>query len=110
MKFLLDQNLSPRLVAQLRTSFPASAHVRDVDLAAADDLADWNYARSNGFEIVSKDADFHQRSFLLGHPPRVVWVRMGNCSTDDVLRLLLASLEQLARFEADPDAAFLILP
>jgi predicted nuclease of predicted toxin-antitoxin system len=33
---------------------------------------------------VSKDTDFHQRSFLFGGPPKVVWIRLGNCSTEDI--------------------------
>lgn len=36
----------------------------------------WAYAAEHAaehrFVIVSKDADFHQRSFVLGHPPKVV--------------------------------------
>ena len=55
MRLLLDQNLSPR------------------GLQAADDDTVWRYAAEHGFAIISKDADFHERSFLLGHPPRVVW-------------------------------------
>jgi hypothetical protein len=45
----------------------------------------WHYAAEEGFTILSKDADFHERSFLLGHPPKVIWIRRGNCSTDEVL-------------------------
>ena len=56
MKLLYDANLSPRLVDRL------------ADLAS-DDLRIWQYAASTGFVIVSKDSDFHQLSFLRGHPP-----------------------------------------
>lgn len=66
MKLLLDQNLAPRLVAALATLYPDSTHVREVGLATADDNVVWRYAADQGFTIVSKDADFHERSFL-GH-------------------------------------------
>jgi predicted nuclease of predicted toxin-antitoxin system len=88
MKLLFDQNLSHRLVSLLASEFPDSMHVRSVDMARAPDAAVWNFARHNGLVITSKDSDFQQRALLLGHPPKVVWVRLGNCSTDDVAHLL----------------------
>ena len=59
--------------------------------------------------IVSKDDDFHQRSFLYGHPPKVVWLRLGNCSTEQVAETLRKKAGHLSLFEADPQAAFLVL-
>lgn len=72
MNLLFDQNLSPRLVASLADAFPNSAHVRDVGLGRADDESVWRYAAENSLTIVSKDSDFHQLSFLRGHPPKIV--------------------------------------
>ena len=51
----------------------------------------------------------HQRSFVLGAPPKVVWVRLGNCSTSDVERLLRRYVQTLEDFEADDFATFLSL-
>jgi predicted nuclease of predicted toxin-antitoxin system len=45
--------------------------VRDVGLSTASDAAVWQYAAQHGFTIVTKDADFDQRSFLFSHPPKV---------------------------------------
>ena len=73
MKLFFDQNLSPRLAGALAGLYPGSVHVREVQLHAADDDTVWAYAARHGFAILSKDADFHQRSFVLGHPPKVVW-------------------------------------
>lgn len=109
MKLLLDQNLAPRLVAALATLYPNSTHVRQVGLATADDDVVWRYAADQGFTIVSKDADFHERSFLLGPPPKVIWIRRGNCSTDEVLTLLQSAHAAIVQFEADPQASFLAL-
>jgi len=110
VKLLFDQNLSPRLVGSLSDLFPASAHVRDVGLATAGDQTVWDYAVAQGFIIVSKDSDFHQLSFLRGHPPKVVWVRKGNCSTDEIETLLRVHQAVLHSFADDPDASFLVLP
>ncbi len=109
MKLLLDQNLSPRLAASLCEVYPGSTHVRDVGLGSATDEAVWNYAAAHGFAIVSKDADFHQRSFLLGPPPKVIYIRCGNCSSRDIEGTLKAHRQDLQKFEREAAAAFLVL-
>jgi predicted nuclease of predicted toxin-antitoxin system len=109
MKLLFDQNLSHRLVAQLAIEFPGSAHVRDARLATAADPNVWAYSAANGFVIVSKDTDFQQRALLYGHPPKVTWVRLGNCSTAAVAALLRSRLADIQAFEIDPVASFLAL-
>jgi predicted nuclease of predicted toxin-antitoxin system len=80
-----------------------------VALAPAPDRAIWNHARNHGFVIVSKDEDFHRLSVLHGPPPKVIWIRLGNCSTDDVLRLLRARREEIDAFVSHTEAAFLAL-
>jgi len=109
VKLLFDQNLSHRLARSLEDLFPGSRHVRDVSLKTADDPVVWDYAKQHGFMIVSKDSDFHQRSFVLGPPPKVVWVRLGNCSTLDIERLLRHQVDAIEVFAKDPEAAFLSL-
>lgn len=109
MKFLFDQNLSHRLGRLLTANFPGSQHVREVGLATAPDTEVWDYAVAHGLVIVSKDTDFQQRALLLGHPPKVVWVRLGNCSTAAVAALLHDRQAELLVFDADPAAAFLAL-
>jgi len=109
MSLLFDQNLSHRLVGLLADLYPGSEHVRNVGLNESSDTAVWDYAKREGFLIVSKDADFHQRSLLMGHPPKVVWVKLGNCSTSDVEKIIRDHVDDIGLFEADASAAFLIL-
>ncbi len=59
--------------------------------------------------IVTKDSDFHQRSLLLGQPPKVIWLRVGNCPTETVVHLLRSSSAEIRDFHSDPVAAFLVL-
>ena len=109
MNLLFDQNLSHRLVGQLAAEFPGSEHVRDAGLASAPDPDVWAHAAAGGFVIVSKDTDFQQRALLYGHPPKVIWIRLGNCSTTAVAALLVSRLADVQAFEADPAASFLAL-
>ena len=104
MKLLFDENLSHRLAKVLADIYPGSGHLRDCGLRGASDDRVWQYARENGFLIVSKDSDFSERSSLLGSPPKVVWLRVGNCTTvraEFVLRNALARLEAFENGDED---------
>jgi predicted nuclease of predicted toxin-antitoxin system len=109
MKLLFDQNLSHRLAKALAELFPGSTHVRDVGLSSADDSAVWVFARDGGYTIVSKDSDFHLRSFVEGHPPKIVWLQVGNCSTADIEARLRRNADELARFHLDGTSAVFII-
>lgn len=85
---LFDQNLSPWPALRLVDVFPGSVHVSEAGLAEALDRAVWEYARANNLVLVSKDADFGELGLLLGFPPKVVWIRRGNCTTKDIEDLL----------------------
>jgi predicted nuclease of predicted toxin-antitoxin system len=108
-RLLFDENLAARLVRALSASYPGSAHVRPIGLAPAPDHAIWEYARDNGFVIVTKDEDFVRYGILYGPPPKVIWIGLGNCSTADIMRLLNQRRSDIGRFLADGQAAFLAL-
>ena len=74
MKLLFDQNLSFKLCENLADLFPESSHVRLLGLSEAGDLALWDYAKTNGFAIVSQDADFAEMAVLLRPSPKVIWL------------------------------------
>lgn len=109
MKLLFDENLSHKLVDRLADLFAGSSHVRNVGLKSSEDPDVWLYAVENGFVIVSKDADMHDRSLVFGYPPKVVWIRIGNCSTRDVESLIRKEIDLINRFFEDEFASFLAL-
>ena len=110
MKLLFDHNLSPRLPRLLADLYPDSIHVRTVRLHERDDSIVWDYAKANGFMIVSKDSDFQQRSLLLGAPPKFLWLRLGNCSVADSADLLRKHSPTIHTFNEDPTQSHLMLP
>jgi predicted nuclease of predicted toxin-antitoxin system len=109
VKLLFDENLSYKLAERLSDIFPDSTHVRNVGLKSSDDPDVWKYAVDNDFAIISKDADMHDRSLLFGFPPKVIWVRLGNCKTSDVEELVRREIEIIKRFLEDDIASFLAL-
>jgi predicted nuclease of predicted toxin-antitoxin system len=98
MKLLFDENLSLQLVESLGDVYPGSLHVHSVELGSAQDSAVWEYAKRHGFAIVSKDSHFAERSILESEPPKVIWIRLGNCSTDQVEAVLRSAREAVRAF------------
>jgi predicted nuclease of predicted toxin-antitoxin system len=107
MKLLFDQNISFRLCRSLADLFPDSNHVRLVELASASDRVVWEYAKANGFTLVSLDSDFAEMAALLGSPPKVIWLRCGNQSTSAIERLLRGHSGAIAAFQLEASAACL---
>lgn len=109
MKLLFDEILSPKLPSRLSDLFPNSLHVRDVGMKATIDPIVWDYAKDNDLMIVSKDADMHDLSLVLGNPPKVIWIRLGNCSTSQVENLLRQSFNAIKLFYEDENLSLLAL-
>ena len=109
LKLLFDENLSPRLAAALQSDYPGSTHVHLVGLGSALDDHVWNYARDGGFAIVTKDADYQERSLIQGYPPKVIWIRLGNASTAEIEAALRGQREAIDRLESDAELAVLIV-
>jgi predicted nuclease of predicted toxin-antitoxin system len=109
MKLLFDENLSPKLPLRLADIFPNSLHVRDVGMKATIDPIVWDYAKDNNLMIVSKDADMHDLSLVLGNPPKVIWLRLGNCSTLQVENLLRRDFAAIESFFEDETLSLLAL-
>ena len=109
MKLLFDENLSPRLPALLRDIYPGSSHVHLCGLGSADDATVWQYAKDNGFTIVSKDSDFQERSVILGFPPKFIWLRVPNCTSEAIQSLLRSAQPIVLEFDADEVESCLIL-
>lgn len=89
MKLLLDENLSRRIVPFIQDAFPGSTQVASLNMASASDVEIWQYAKSNGYVIVTKDADFQELCLLHGTPPKVLWLRIGNTSKAAITHLLI---------------------
>ena len=110
MRFLVDENLSRRLVAALGDIFPDSTHVETLGLRGSDDARVWSVARDAGYLILTKDDDFNARSVLYGAPPKVVHLRVGNVSTDAVVALLRERYAAIDAFVKDDVTSLLVLP
>lgn len=109
MKLLLDENLSDRIVSRIIDLYPDSEHVKTLALTNTDDGIIWEYAKANGFVIVSKGSDFHQRSLLYGHPPKFVFLRIGNSPTSKIVQILRDNFDTIRQFGDRESESILVL-
>jgi predicted nuclease of predicted toxin-antitoxin system len=101
VKLLFDQNISFRVVNKLKATFPGCRQVRELNLEAKSDREIWNFANNEKYTIVTFDADFYDLVTLYGHPPKVVWLRTGNTSTDNLIKTLIFHSEIIKTFVSD---------
>ena len=109
MKLLFDENLSPKLARLLGDIYLGSAHVEDTGLGESADVTIWDHATTYQFVIVSKDSDFHALSLLRGHPPKIIWLRTGNCAVNHVENVLSSNSPAIHTFDLDDTAGVLVL-
>lgn len=104
MKILVDQNISFRLIPLVRSEFPNIAHVKDLGLMDYTDHKIFHYARQNDFlAVFTLDEDFNNLQLEFGIPPKIVWLRVGNCSTKVLADILLDKSVIIKEFFSDPE-------
>lgn len=98
MKLLFDQNISYRIIGKISQYFSGSKHISECGLMNCSDSEVWEYAKNNDYSIVTFDSDFYDISVINGHPPKIIWLRTGNSSTDKITELLLQNTESIDNF------------
>lgn len=109
MRLLFDQNLSLRLAGRLADMCDDARHVSLIGKGSASDEEIWLYARANAFIIVTKDADFGDFGMMYGFPPKIIWLRFGNCTTRHIEMTIRAHRDTIEAFSADPTIGLLTL-
>lgn len=109
MKLLFDENLSPHLVHQLADVFPQSAHVHQLELGAESDQRVWSAAAELGYTLVTKDSDYYDLSLIRGAPPKIVWIRRGNCSTTVIETMLRANTRAIHDLDSTNNIVLVLL-
>ncbi|MFH1321968.1 MAG: DUF5615 family PIN-like protein [Bacteroidota bacterium] len=87
MKLLFDQNISRYLIVLLEDYFPDSNHVFELGLQTATDITIWKYALENHYTIVTQDSDFYFLTLIYDFPPKVIWLRYGNTTTQFIFNV-----------------------
>jgi len=103
MKLLFDQNISNRIIVLLPERYSGSTSVKDEGLTNASDHQIWEFAKNNGYIIVTQDSDFSNFNTLFGFPPKIIWIRTGNIRTQVIVDLLIFYETELVKFVESED-------
>ena len=99
MKLLLDENLSYRMIKKLSLFFEEVIHSSDIKMPQpADDISIRNYAKKNGYIIISKDDDFEKIVLLRKAPPKLIYRKTYNLDTTKLVELILGNLYKIVEF------------
>ena len=103
MKILLDENISYRLLMRIAAAFPDAQHVKDLGLTHVNDHTIFKEACKFGFDaIITNDDDFQNILIERGAPPKIIWIRTGNCSTAFLSEVILRNVAIIQAFIEDP--------
>lgn len=103
MKLLFDQNISFRIVKKIEIVFPNAQQVRRLRLENSSDSDIWEYAQKNDFTIVTFDSDFLDIATFRGFPPKIIWIRTGNMTTNYIAQILFEKQEIIKNFIHDKE-------
>lgn len=102
MAILLDQNISFRILSRISNAFPEVTHVRLIGLTDFNDYQIYMHARREGYAaIVTLDEDFSLIQLEHKAPPKIIWLRTGNCSTATLSEILVENAGLIHQFLAD---------
>jgi predicted nuclease of predicted toxin-antitoxin system len=85
VNFLVDNQLPAALSRFLTAHGHPSQHVLDVALDEANDSPVWDYAKTHGLIVISKDEDFFHLAQRANETGKLLWVRLGNCRNEILL-------------------------
>jgi predicted nuclease of predicted toxin-antitoxin system len=102
MKILVDQNISFRIIQKVASVFPEITHVKSLDLINASDYRIFTTAKQASFHaIMTQDEDFYSLLLEHGAPPKVIWLKTGNCSTSFLAEVVLRNAQAIRQFIED---------
>ncbi len=107
MKLLFDQNISFRILHKISAYFTEAKQIRSLGLENSTDSEIWEYAKTHDFTIVTFDADFIDLTNLKGFPPKIVWLRIGNTTTENIAKVIIENRLKLEEFIENTEIAFL---
>jgi predicted nuclease of predicted toxin-antitoxin system len=107
VRFLLDANLSPRLVVLLSEAGYDAVHVGELDLLSAPDPVIFDRAADDGYVLITADTDFSMLLALkeAALPSVILLRRVSELSPEEHAQLLVCNVPALT---ADLDRGVIV--
>jgi len=106
-KLLFDNNISHRVLPRIADIFSDTTHVMLENLDESSDEKVWYFARTNNYTIVTKDSDFNDLAIYKGTPPKIIWIKLGNCKVIDIENILRKNVDAIKIFLDESNSAIL---
>lgn len=103
MKLLFDQNISFRVIRGIKDIYPDAKQVRELNLDNATDREIWSFAKREGYTIVTFDSDFYDLNLIRGIPPKIIWLKLGNITTADIITTFRENIDLIQEFLTNPE-------
>jgi predicted nuclease of predicted toxin-antitoxin system len=100
---LFDQNVSARILRLLNDAFPGCSQVTREGLSNATDSQIWQFAKAGSRCIVTFDSDFLDLLTVWGFPPKIILLRFGNTSTEEIATALIKKKDSIISFLNDKE-------
>ena len=97
MNFILDENITAKLIPWLEQRGHGCRHVRDCGLTSSPDRSIWAFASQEGAVIITLDRDYQIRRSARAAGPVVVWLRFPNLRTRAFVRCFAGAWPEIAR-------------
>jgi predicted nuclease of predicted toxin-antitoxin system len=105
LKLLIDENLP---IALGRGLVLKTVHATELGNRLTD-LELWDEGVAQDSVLVTKDADFFDRMSLIGPPPKVIWIRLGNMRRKELERVFSERWPKIAQLLETSDLVELFI-
>jgi predicted nuclease of predicted toxin-antitoxin system len=108
MRLISDENISWRL----KKLIPNWQILPVNEIKPTGRLSDrmiWQFAKVNNYTILTFDEDFSELQNLYSFPPKIIWLRTGNVSTDEIAKILIRHEKIIGSFIDDDESGVLEL-
>lgn len=109
MKFLIDQNISKRIIESISDISPEAMHVKDLEYYDRSDFELWDYALKNNSILISTDKEVFDRSILSNPSPKIIYVEGDVITTNKMEWAIRINLETIEHFLDEESTTCLIL-
>jgi len=102
MKVLIDQNISHRIVPEIASLFDELVHLKTNNWINWNDHDIFMSARELNYDaVITLDEDFNKLLLQHGTPPKIIWLKTGNCSTAKLASVIISNKDIIANFLSD---------
>lgn len=109
MKLLVDQNISPQFISNIKDEFPESKHVNELKINLLTYHEIWKHALDHDFVLVTTDSNFFNFSIVSEKAPKIIFIKGDVITSNKLEWTIRVNAESITHFvENDPSICLTI--